>query len=115
MTCLRTSLSQRQGVRNGPGGWAQSHQRWVPSAVGPGRSGRKEEGGWVGVVARRHTTAIIQQMKKPGAYLYFAVFVAGCATLGVEISALDVIFPNLSRCDDPFTSSAANLQFLDLA
>lgn len=35
--------------------------------------------------------AIIQRMKKPGAYLYFAVFVAGCATLGVEISAAHLL------------------------
>ncbi len=35
--------------------------------------------------------AIIQRMKKSGAYLYFAVLVAGCATLGVEISAAHLL------------------------
>ena len=32
--------------------------------------------------------------------------------LGVESSALEAIFPNLPRFDDPFTSATANLQFL---
>ncbi len=35
--------------------------------------------------------AIIQRMKKSGAYLYLAVFVGGCATLGVEISGAHLL------------------------
>lgn len=33
--------------------------------------------------------------------------------LGVESSAMELIFPNLPRFDDPFSSTAANLQFID--
>ena len=40
-------------------------------------------------------------------------YAAVCAQwLGAESSAMDVIFPNLSRFDDPLTSASANLQFL---
>ena len=40
-------------------------------------------------------------------------YAAVCAQwLGVESAAMDVIFPNLSRFDDPVTSATANLQFV---
>jgi uncharacterized protein (DUF1501 family) len=43
-------------------------------------------------------------------------YAAVCARwLGVESSAMDLIFPNLSRFDDPFTVRSANLQFVDLS
>lgn len=42
-------------------------------------------------------------------------YAAVCARwLGVEESALELIFPNLSRFDDPFSVASANLQFLNL-
>ena len=42
-------------------------------------------------VALSSTMAIIQQMKVEKFYLYLAVFVSGCATLGIEISAVHLL------------------------
>ena len=40
---------------------------------------------------------------------------AMCARwLGVEESAINLIFPNLHRFDDPLTVTSANMQFVDL-
>ncbi len=43
---------------------------------------------------------------------YSAIF---AKWLGADDTAIEAIFPNLGRFDDPFTSSTANLGFLDLS
>ena len=43
-------------------------------------------------------------------------YAAMCARwMGVDSSAMDIIFPNINRFDDPFTVSSANLQFLNFS
>jgi uncharacterized protein (DUF1501 family) len=64
--------------------------------VGQDNDTNRERGRWI------PTTAVDQ-------------YAAVCARwLGVEAAAMDAIFPNLSRFDDPFAVSSANLDFVNL-
>lgn len=84
-----------QIVMGGPVNGSDIFGQFQSLEVGAGRDTDNNRGRWI------PTTSVDQ---------YAAVF---ARWLGVESSAMDLIFPNLPRFDDPFSSGSAHLGFLN--